>query len=37
MGIRKKKVYKDYCDEFEKMSEQEKDKLLCLYTEMYIE
>ena len=37
MGIRKKKIYKDYCDEFEKMSEQEKDKLLCLYTEMYIE
>ena len=37
MGIRKKKIYKDYCDEFEKMPEQEKDKLLCLYTEMYIE
>lgn len=35
--IRKRQTYKDYCDDFDRLSETEKDNIMCLYTEMYIE
>lgn len=35
--IRRRQTYKDYCEEYDKLSLEEKTKMLCLYTEMYIE